>query len=300
MVDRPGMKLRVRPAREECYRQASEPQIARIRQVRSAWKLLRTTPAEGAVARQPLEWQVDTAPVEHAGFGSGTQFSLAAAMALEQMVRADQSMEMAEIAPLSLAQLTGRGKRSAIGLNGFLQGGFLVDGGRFPGPGIGALAAAARLPDAWRFVLIRPSQGEVGLCGERERAVFDSLPSMSETLADRLCRITLMQILPAIHGGDCIEFRAGLAEFGRRVGEFFAEVQGGIFASPVIRELAQRCPTLASFFVQSSWGPTVAIPCGSAAEAEATVQTLRRTSLASPFTIDIAEPLNCGATVSRE
>ncbi len=298
MIDSPAIELQVSPSDTESYHQAGDSQIGRIQRVRAAWREIRTDTNGMRVASQPLAWKVTEPVVEHAGFGSGTQFCLAVAAALEQLAHGGSLLRLENVAPLSLALLTGRGHRSAIGLHGFLQGGFLVDGGRQRGPSIGELAAAGPTPERWRFVLLRPVNGEMGLSGEHERRVFEALPPMEEKLTDRLCALTLMQILPAVRSGDSEEFRAGLAEFGCLVGEYFSPVQGGIFSSPSVRELAARFPQYGKSFVQSSWGPTVVIPVGDVAAAMQLVDELRRTLAANDWCIEIAQPLNHGATIT--
>lgn len=104
----------------------------------------------------------------HAGLGSGTQLAMAVAKALS--VLADEG----EVDPTELARRAGRGARSALGIHGFAQGGFLVDGGKAEGDnGIGVLAARAEFPHEWRFVVVTPL-GTVGVSGEAEHKA--SLP----------------------------------------------------------------------------------------------------------------------------
>ena len=60
---------------------------------------------------------------EHAGLGSGTQTALAIGAAISQLYKLNLSTAQ-------IAELTGRGGRSGIGIAAFDYGGLLIDGGR--------------------------------------------------------------------------------------------------------------------------------------------------------------------------
>lgn len=76
----------------------------------------------------------------HVGFGSGTQSSLAAAAAVNEMYELGKSVR-----ELSLA--VKRGGTSGIGVTAFEKGGFIVDGGhRFKDKGGFMPSAASRVP----------------------------------------------------------------------------------------------------------------------------------------------------------
>src|SRR5262249_10286433 len=146
----------------------------------------------------------------------------------------------------SLASFADRGKRSAIGIHGFDHGGLLVDGGKhspwdsFCAP----LLARLDFPHYWRGVLV----GSLGGPGEerapRGRGVekrpaeaeeFEKLRATRKSDLARielLCRLVLLGILPAAEDGDLRCFSEAVYEYNRRVGEWFAPVQGGIYAFP--------------------------------------------------------------------
>ena len=152
-----------------------------------------------------------------------------------------------------LAQRSGRGLRSAIGLHGLAAGGFLVDAGQTGQGALGDLAIRLPIPEEWRVMIIRPRHTRPGLSGARERAAFEALPPMAPQLTDRLCRLTLMEILPAIQSEDCASFSAAVSEYGRLIGEYFSPVQGGVFSDPQVREVVQKTPSIGHRLVQSSW-----------------------------------------------
>ena len=66
---------------------------------------------------------VDSCPPEHVGLGTGTQLSLAVAIAIAGAA-GKKYIDVPEF-----ANRLGRGQRSALGIHGFLQGGFLVEAG---------------------------------------------------------------------------------------------------------------------------------------------------------------------------
>lgn len=188
----------------------------------------------------------------HAGYGSGTQTALAVAEAVRRVMGA------AALAPRELARAVGRGKRSAVGVAGYEQGGLIVDAGHRAGEPVGEIAGRWAVPERWRVLLVESPRNE-GLSGPAEGTAFDRLPPMCRATTDRLCGLILLEMLPSLATSDCRRFVCGLVEYGRTVGEYFAREQGGTFASPVIA----RCdaalreagwPGLA----QSSWGPTSA------------------------------------------
>ena len=208
---------------------------------------------EAPVAVRVLE----TIP-RHAGFGSGTQLELAVATALTRAL--DLGLSVREMA----CRLE-RGRRSGIGVAVFEGGGFVVDAGQ-PARTNPAITEPAgpppvivrhRVPSDWRFVLTTP-RGAHGLNGPREEAAFRSLPAMGDALAGRLCRLTLMKVVPALVTGDIRGFGEGITEIQAEMGEYFAGRQGGRYLSPLgqaVAELAQKHGAHA--VGQSSWGPTV-------------------------------------------
>lgn len=241
MVDSPGLTLRATEAALHEIHGGTPQANDRIERV---CKILES----GQTAHSPLSWKVASPAPEHAGFGTGTQLSLAAASILIR--RQTGSWPSAR----EMASLLGRGKRSAIGIHGFDSGGFLVDAGQAGLDAIGDLAVRVEFPTAWRVLLVRRSKSPPGLFGSAELAAFEQLPPMSSELTDRLCRIVLTSVLPELWNQNCEEFTLALAEYGCEVGHYFSPVQGGVFADPLIGHLSE---SLRSRLVQSSWGPTV-------------------------------------------
>ena len=96
-----------------------------------------------------------------------------------------------------------------------------------------------------------------GINGQIEKQVFRQLPSMNKQMTEYLCRLTLMQVLPALAEEDCHQFGEAITEIQQRVGDHFASIQGGRFCSPyVARILTGLLQQGATGIGQSSWGPT--------------------------------------------
>src|SRR5207248_291616 len=70
----------------------------------------------------------------------------------------------ADLGVVELAEIVGRGRRSALGIHGFAQGGFLVEAGKRSADGVAPLVARMAFPDAWRVLLVIPRdlQGDYG------------------------------------------------------------------------------------------------------------------------------------------
>lgn len=201
----------------------------------------------------------------HQGMGSGTQLSLA-------LLEAVLTLKDERVPITRLAELAARGDRSAVGLYGYEQGGFLFDAGHAPGETIGQLACRVDFPEEWRVLLLHPQDAK-GLSGSVELQAFEQLGSMSEAASGRLCRLALTELLPAIGARNFNAFALALFEYGQIVGEFFAQTQGGVFASPAMRKLLAEFPDVAKTgMAQSSWGPTIAL----FAESDSHANELRR------------------------
>lgn len=228
------------------------------REIRKVLERLRRSLGLGeGVAVRALE-----AIPRHIGLGSGTQLELSVAFAVSRLV--GQPLPVAE-----LARILGRGRRSGIGIAAFEKGGVVVDAGQAwrPGPHRRAGSVNGReippvifqreLPEDWCFVVVSPA-GETGLSGRGEEKIFRTLPRMGEAIVGRISRLTLMKVLPGILTDDIRSFGEGVTEIQRLIGGFFARYQGGVYATPTGRRVAEFALREGAHGVgQSSWGPTV-------------------------------------------
>lgn len=238
--------------------------------------------------------EVEESIPEHAGLGSGTQLALATAAALCAL--SARSYPVAE-----LARSMHRGARSGIGSGVFELGGFVVDGGRGAREAAPPVISRLPFPEHWRVVLLFDFQ-MTGLHGEREVAAFRELPRFPERQAERLARLVLMQLLPALAEGHIEAFGAALSDLQRTVGDHFAPAQGGRYTSRRVEQALEVLDAQGAAAVgQSSWGPTGFALFGSQHSAEEAVQRLRaHSSHADALAIQVTRGCNHGATVQPD
>jgi beta-RFAP synthase len=284
MIAEPRWIVELQPADEWSFEGIEVERVAEL-----ATRLLRTIAADS----RPLALQVRVsaeAPLHH-GFGGGTQLALALAAGIRRLVGlADASAE-------ELAELTGRGRRSAVGTYGFLQGGLIWETGRLPGETLGRLAVRIDVPESWRLVLVG-LRSSTGLSGQPENDAFSALPPVPQSTTDRLMQLAEQQILPAARAADLANFGEGVYQYGRLAGECFAPVQGGPYASPKIEQCVDLIRRLGVQGVgQSSWGPTLFAFTESPQQAEWLVESLRAELSTSDAEFMITMADNRGATL---
>ncbi len=245
MIDSPGIELSVEPAPDWIV---EGPLASRVEEIITS---LRARMLETGANLPPARIRVEGMPAEHVGLGVGTQLCLAVARTILSLAG------MPEPSVEQLARLTGRGRRSGIGLHGFHHGGLIVDGGRQSEAEIPPLLARLPFPVEWSILIVRPP-GDRGLHGSGERNAFASLPPIAQEVADGLRDLVFGAILPSVLNRDLACFGDALAELQAKVGTCFAPAQGGVYASAraaaIVDELKQAGFTGVG---QSSWGPTL-------------------------------------------
>jgi beta-RFAP synthase len=119
------------------------------------------------------------------------------------------------------------------------------------------MVARLAFPEDWSILIVQPD-GRRGLHGTEESRAFAELPPIPEHITARLCRLVLLELLPAVVDRDLPAFGAALGELQAHVGALFATVQGGPQTSPraatIIDALRRGGFTGIG---QSSWGPTL-------------------------------------------
>jgi beta-RFAP synthase len=201
----------------------------------------------------------------HVGLGSGTQIALAVGAALARLAGLRLSTE-------EIALAAGRGVRSGIGIATFQHGGFVLDGGhRTATPDavssglqtgqpensrIPPILFQQSVPKDWFFVIAIPT-GQ-GISGERENNAFSHLPETAPELAEKVSRLLLMKMLPALVEKDIVSFGQALTRIQQIVGDCFAAVQGGRYSNPLSEQLIEFLLKRGAVGAgQSSWGPAV-------------------------------------------
>lgn len=279
MIDEPAVRMRVQPAERWS---AEGPCAERALDLGRRW-------CQAAGRSEAFHIVVETCPSQHVGLGTGTQLGLTTARALAE------ACGQATSDALALARAIGRGARSALGIHGFAQGGFLIEGGKGPGTEIAPLLARADFPEEWRVLLVLP-RGLRGTHGAAEVDAFAKLAGASQ--ADALCRLVLLGMLPALHERDLAVFGEALHEFNRRVGEMFAPLQGGIYASPQSADIIRwlRAQSIRGVG-QSSWGPAV-FAIVEAEQAEGLPARMQRDLSIAPGEVVLTRGKNQGAATS--
>ena len=109
MVKQPSLHIRISPATEFTV---TGPLSERVIEFVDRW-----SQAECGGQRPSCRVDVKQAPRCHIGLGSGTQLGMSLACGLNRL------LDRNDTSPVQLARSIGRGRRSAIGTYGFIQGG---------------------------------------------------------------------------------------------------------------------------------------------------------------------------------
>jgi beta-RFAP synthase len=249
---------------------------------------------EAALGKGPaIDIEIHETTRAHTGLGSGTQLALALGTAFAR-VRGH------EATTADIAKILTRGARSGIGIHGFDHGGLIVDGGRDArNPSITTLPpliARQPFPEAWRVLLIDDTSRE-GLHGDEEKRGLASLAPFPAALAAHLSHLVLMRVLPAVAENDFDTYADAICDLQQTIGEYFAPVQGGVFASPAVaRALEAVAAEQKAGIGQTSWGPVGFAFVASALDAERALAAAQRVSPGAPLTFTVAAGRNRGAT----
>ena len=143
----------------------------------------------------------------------------------------------------TLARISGRAQRSAIGLHGFMHGGFLVDEGKGPDDPFAPLLLRQEFPEDWPIVLVRPTLPP-GLHGERERDAFADNLVVSSNCAQTLRRLLMHELTPSVQSREYAKFASSVYSFNRLVGASFAHIRAAIThrGAGIVEYRAPRSP----------------------------------------------------------
>lgn len=290
MVRRPGWQVEVQRAPELTDTAALDEVRASAEATSRIVRVLAQLRASAKLP--PLKITVSSEIPFHTGLGGGTQLAIGIASACLWLCDGQRDLTAVE-----LAQKVGRSERSAIGTFGFDHGGFLVDQG--------ATVTRDRvqrvgLPDAWRFVLIRPVAGQ-GMSGADEQSWFGARPEMSSALIRELSQLATNDLFPSVQNETFSRFAEGLELYGDTAGRFYSRAQGDIFSSPVIRSVVAELRRAGiRGAAQSSWGPGICIPAESQEHAEHIVSRIPKQNSGAELSVLISEAQNSGATLLTE
>ena len=256
MIDQPGHRVTIRPSD---HWQCDGDHADRILPI--AQRLMDHVEIPGLPA---CRVEVQSSMTAHCGLGSGTQLSLAIAEGLSRFMK--QSID-----PLVLAiQIADRGKRSAVGVHGYFEGGLIHEAPGLKAAGLKAAAEAEddgdlnpvarriELPTTWRVAFLLPPDSDETISGVQEAKCFSRLGKDSVLHVDRLHACLRDRLLPAAQSTDFKGFSQAIHDYNRDSGKLFASVQGGPYNGKAVTDVIERLQTLDIAGVgQSSWGPGV-------------------------------------------
>jgi predicted sugar kinase len=279
MVDRPVAIISGRTgiveSIDEVRIDATDYWEPRVRQV-LRHRFGRSATSSLSIRKIPLkEIRVFHAPEAHVGLGSGTQFacSVTALLAAAEACVPPTTGRIPTIssdpitAPVSslfedVAALAGqaeRGKRSYIGLQGFLRGGMVLDLGTQSSPEGTTIQRTSTVPfpSSWRVVLVC-DRSYVGESGDKEVEMFHECAKQPNPFREPMLRAVSEELLPAMEAQDWSAASRAIGRYGAMAGEVFRPLQGGIYRSERIASAIASLQRLGFDGVgQSSWGPTV-------------------------------------------
>lgn len=263
MLADPCIRLRIRPAAHREIRISSpilDP-ISHTEYVRriAGWQ-------ESLTNRYDVE-VLDAYPF-HSGLGAGTQ--LACLLSIVKQWEQSPSyrlgrqyqpiVQLTDLTTQSLAKLSGRGLRSAIGIQGFLTGGLICDWGYPSLPAISqsrdVQTQVTRLPSTWRVVLIRGTDNST-ITGSVESDMIQAIARVENPHRAEMLGLA-RKSLQAANERDFPGFVACVDRYTYFASEIFAPLQGGRYNGAVC-SLAANVATQHGLQAtgQSSWGPTI-------------------------------------------
>ena len=193
----------------------------------------------------------------HIGLGSKTATLMATCTAYGQLY--GEQLNRTE-----LASLLGRGGTSGLGVNLFDRGGFAMDGGHRRADKEGFLPSSAssgtrpppllahhRMP-AWPVLIVVPDAPR--MFGDSEVAFFRDVCPVPAECVERLARVTLSLVLPAVVEDDLATFCRGITAIQEST---WKRAEIGVYGDTVER-LRQTLTSLGAWTAgMSSIGPAV-------------------------------------------
>ncbi len=240
-IEKPGWVIDVEKSDSFCIEADSEEAVNKIKSV--------VKRAEAFLGREiHLSVKVLSSVPFHKGLGAGTQLSLAISEAILRLFRIPHREK-------DIARLSGRGRRSGVGIMSYFKGGFNLDAGKKIGSHDPPLPLFhIDFPSDWLFLVIYPYI-DLDIHGKLEDKKFESLRDIN---VFEISHLVLMGLLPSLLEKDIEAFGKYLTILQRKVGEMFSKCQGGVFAHEICENLISLMLKEGAYGAgQSSWGPVV-------------------------------------------
>ena len=241
----------------------------------------------------------------HCGLGAGTQMACAIACALEAVAQSRlceeydaQSLQCLGVSMDWLVKFTGRGKRSAIGLKGFLEGGVILDRGYSPLSGSERMvhADSVQPPSDWRVVMVRPVNNP-SVFGAKESEHFQALNKTENPNRNQMLDLA-KAIVDSVVKTQFEDFCSQLEEYMFLAAKIFEPLQGGLYNGSNVGEAVQDSVKAGLRGVgQSSWGPTVFGFASNSQHASDAAKRLEQKY--APDAITISAPASTGAKIRQ-
>jgi beta-ribofuranosylaminobenzene 5'-phosphate synthase len=257
------------------------------------------------VNTSPFKVEIKEALPAHAGLGSTTQFLLALGLIASKSNNLSCSVT-------EMAKAINRGGTSGIGIAAFDAGGFILDGGHSFGPGKQKetfLPSSASIaspppvlfrhypPDNWHFVIICP-ENPPGAFGKEEINLFQENCPISERDVEKLSRLILMKILPALVENDIHTFGEGITQMQMNFDRFGMDYSSIGIGSELLDFLG-KVEKVYGYGV-SSFGPSIYGLTDSKENAENLIQKIKNAFNSTKFKFLLSSKINCsGAKVEK-
>ncbi len=191
----------------------------------------------------------------HIGLGSTTQLYLAIAKGITLLNNINLNV-------YELAKIVNRGGTSGIGINAFEHGGFIIDAGHgirdkpdfLPSDFSRSKPAKMlfRYDFPWDLILVIPKDKK-RIYGGKELMIFKEYCPISEDEVERLCRVILMKLIPAVVEEDIEEFGSAI-NLIQRLGFKRIEIS---LQNDSVKELLKICQLYSYGAGLSSFGPVI-------------------------------------------
>ncbi len=158
---------------------------------------------------------------------------------------------------LLATRFAARGKRSAVGVHGYFQGGLIFEASSQVGP-LNKIQQRVELPGQWCVAILCPTTQDEAVHGVEEAERFAQLAPADAILKRELMRIACEDLMPSAAAGDFETWSSAIQRYNRASGMLFAPIQGGPYNGPKVDALIQWLIDRGVGGVgQSSWGPGV-------------------------------------------
>jgi len=252
-----------------------------------------------------VNFKITTKIPQHIGLGSNTQYCLAIGTILAKIHTIEPSV-------VEIANAVKRGGTSGIGVAAFDKGGIILDGGHTFGSGKqtesfkpSSVSNASpppvifrhNPPSNWCFVLLTPRTDQ-GAFGKEEIDLFSDNCPIPATEVEKLSRLILVKILPAIIEKDIQAFGEGLTEMQTKFTRFgMSRYKKGI-VSDLLNFTRKNKDVYGSGL--SSFGPTVFALTDAVEKAKKIIKEVKDTFPKNEFELILSSKVNrTGAKIEK-